>query len=137
MRAAARAKVATTNAGQTSSRTSATKKNMASSNGGPKAVQSTGAVRARGSSLHPGIVGRDGDHVRQLNQWAGARGKAKTVPAVGGKQDCEDDGKEGNEAETSEGASSIMVFNPVTLFRCGVSAPSGVKCSKQAWNRYC
>lgn len=121
VRAAARAKAATAHATRTSSRTATTTRTAASGNGRPKATKRAGFVRTGDSSLHPGIVGRDGGHVRQFYRRAGAREKVKAAPAVGGKQDRQDGGK-GDEADASEGASrsTVVAFDPVTLFRCGV-----------------
>lgn len=120
VRAAARANVSTS-AGRTSTRTAATKRAVASGNGGSKSVKRAGFVRTSSSSLHPGIVGRDSGHVRQFRRRGEAKEnvKAVAVPAVGRTQDCEDGGKGGG-VETSEDTSSMKVFNPVTLFRCSV-----------------
>lgn len=77
------------------------------------------------------IVGRDGGRVRGVQQkWAHSRlreGKAKPAPAgagAGGKEVVEAVGD-----EDSAGRGSTATFDPVTLFRCGVSPGPQLYCT--------
>lgn len=109
-------------------RAASAKTSRISSSSSTATTRAAGALRMGSGSSNPGIVGRDGGHVRGFaRNWARGRlreEKVKSAPAgagagAGGKEGV---GAVGDEDDARRG--SAATFDPVALFRCGALSRS-------------